>query len=110
MTNLIGEKCVACRADAPTVAGEELEALMREIPDWSVESRDGVLQLERVFQFPDFAQALTFTNKVGALAESEDHHPKLTTEWGRVVVAWWTHKIKGLHRNDLIMAARTDRL
>ena len=54
------------------------------------------------------AQALAFTNKVGELAEAEDHHPAILTEWGLVTVTWWTHKVKGLHRNDLIMASKTD--
>ena len=61
-----------------------------------------------MFQFDDFAQALDFTNRVGAIAEDQGHHPALLTEWGRVTVAWWTHKIRGLHRNDFVMAARTD--
>lgn len=110
MTELTQERCDACRADAPRVTGEEREALHREVPGWSIETRDGIAQLERRFEFPDFAQALAFTNKVGALAEDEGHHPKLTTEWGVVVVTWWSHKIKGLHRNDFVMAAKTDAL
>ena len=108
MSQLVKEGCEACRADAPQVSDEELAALIREIPDWAVEVRDGVMQLERVFTFADFAQALDFTNRVGALAEQEGHHPRLVTEWGRVVVTWWSHKIRGLHRNDFIMAAKTD--
>jgi 4a-hydroxytetrahydrobiopterin dehydratase len=72
--------------------------------------RDGIPRLERVFKFKNFAQALAFTNQVGALAEAEDHHPAILTEWGKVTVSWWTHKIKGLHQNDFIMAARTDGL
>ena len=68
------------------------------------------MQLERCYAFPDFAQALAFTDKVGELAESEGRHPSLITEWGNVTVTWWIRKIKGLHRNDLIMAAKTDRL
>ena len=83
--------------------------LLAQLPGWSVIERDGVRQLERVFTFPDFAQALAFTNRVGALAEAQGHHPALLTEWGRVTVRWWTHAIHGLHRNDFIMAARTDR-
>ena len=110
MTKLSQEHCDACRADAPQVTGDELEALRQEVPQWSVETRDGVPQLERRFEFPDFAQALAFTNQVGQLAEAEGHHPKLTTEWGSVVVTWWSHKINGLHRNDFVMAARTDAL
>ncbi len=88
----------------------ELTALLREIPAWRVVERDGVRRLERVVTFPDFAAALAFTNRVGAAAESEGHHPALLTEWGRVTVTWWTHAIGGLHRNDFIMAARTDAL
>ena len=62
------------------------------------------------FTFGSFAEALAFTDAVGALAEAEGHHPAILTEWGRVTVTWWTHAIKGLHRNDFIMAARTDEL
>lgn len=100
--------CEACRADAPRVSDDELKALLREIPDWAPVVRDGILQLERVFTFSDFAQALAFTNKVGALAEEAGHHPAIFTEWGKVTVTWWTHKIKGLHKTDFILAARTD--
>ena len=110
MPELTQERCEACRADSPRVSDAELETLIRGIPDWSIEVRDGVMQLKKAFGFDDFEQALAFTNKVGALAEAEGHHPRLTTEWGRVVVTWWTHKIRGLHRNDFVMAAKTDRL
>jgi 4a-hydroxytetrahydrobiopterin dehydratase len=61
-----------------------------------------------VFTFGNFAQALDYTNRVGTLAEEAGHHPALLVEWGKVTVSWWTHKIKGLHRNDFIMAARSD--
>ena len=79
-------------------------------PDWEVLEVDGVKRLRRVFTFADFSQALTFTDRVGGLAEEEGHHPALLTEWGRTTVTWWTHKIGGLHRNDFIMAAKTDEL
>jgi len=92
------------------VSEGELAALAREVPAWRVVEREGVRRLERVFSFPDFVAALAFTNRVGAAAESEGHHPALLTEWGRVTVTWWTHAIDGLHRNDFIMAARTDAL
>lgn len=108
MTDLTRERCDACRPDAVPVTGEALERLLQGPGGWSVANHDGVAHLERRFRFPDFAQALAFTNRVGALAEAEGHHPRLTTEWGRVVVTWWTHKINGLHRNDFIMAAKTD--
>jgi 4a-hydroxytetrahydrobiopterin dehydratase len=80
------------------------------VPDWSLVERDGIPRLERVFRFGDFAAALAFTDRVGALAEEEGHHPAILTEWGRVTVTWWTHKIRNLHVNDFVMAARTDRL
>ena len=110
MSDLIQAHCEACRADAPKVSDEELAELIREIPDWVPEVRDGIMQLERVFTFDNFVDALAFTNKVGGLAETEGHHPALLTEWGKVTVTWWSHKIRGLHRNDFIMAARTDQL
>lgn len=110
MGSLAGEKCVACRRDAPRVTAAEIAALRPEVPDWQLVERDGILRLERVFRFPDFGRALAFTMSVGALAEIEGHHPALLTEWGRVTVTWWTHKIGGLHRNDFVMAAKTDRL
>jgi 4a-hydroxytetrahydrobiopterin dehydratase len=92
------------------VTRAEIAELRREIPDWQLLERDGIPRLERVFRFPTFADALTFTNRVGALADAEGHHPALLTEWGRVTVTWWTHTIRGLHRNDFIMAAKTDAL
>ena len=110
MADLSTERCVACRPGAPAVSEAETPELLRQLPGWSVIERDGMRQLQRLFEFPDFAQALAFTNRVGAIAEAEGHHPALLTEWGRVTVRWWTHAIKGLHRNDFIMAAKTDRL
>jgi len=110
MENLNQMRCAACRRDAPPVTAEEIARLQPQIPDWRLLERDGIPRLERVFVFDNFAAALAFTNQVGALAEAEGHHPALLTEWGRVTVTWWTHKIRGLHRNDFIMAAKTDAL
>ena len=108
VSSLIGMKCVACRKGEPTVTDAEIAELHPQVPEWQVVEGEGIKRLERVFKFENFAQALAFTNKVGGIAETEGHHPVLTTEWGRVRVSWWTHKIKGLHRNDFIMAAKTD--
>ncbi|WP_417658383.1 4a-hydroxytetrahydrobiopterin dehydratase [Pseudidiomarina sp.] len=108
MSDLKQQKCEACNAEAPKVTDAELAELIREIPDWTPVVRDGVMQLEREFKFKNFKQALAFTNKVGEIAEAEFHHPTLVTEWGKVTVTWWTHAINGLHKNDFIMAARTD--
>ena len=101
-------QCEACRADAPKVSDDELKELLAHIPDWNIEVRDNIMQLEKIFPFKNFVRALEFTNKVGEIAEQEGHHPALTTEWGKVTITWWSHKIRGLHRNDFIMAARTN--
>ena len=108
MTDLNQKHCEACRAGAPHVSDGELKELIAKIPDWNIETRGGVMQLEKVFSFKNFAEAILFTNKIGEISEQEDHHPSLLTEWGKVTVTWWSHKIKGLHKNDFIMAARSD--
>ncbi|MSQ07343.1 MAG: 4a-hydroxytetrahydrobiopterin dehydratase [Dehalococcoidia bacterium] len=110
MVMLTQEKCVACRADSPHVTEPDAGALRAQTPEWELITEDGIPKLSRVFRFRSFVQALAFTNAVGALAEEQGHHPRLVTEWGRVTVAWWTHKIRNLHRNDFIMAARTGQL
>jgi 4a-hydroxytetrahydrobiopterin dehydratase len=102
--------CVACRPGEPTVSEEDSREYLKQIPAWRIVEQGGIPRLMRVFTFPDFASALDFTNRVGALAEQEGHHPALLTEWGKVAVSWWTHAIGGLHRNDFILAARTDTL
>lgn len=109
MTELCQEKCEACRVGAPMVTDSELAELSRQIPEWKVLEGD-VRKLQRVFRFKNFKEALKFTVSVGELAEAEQHHPAILTEWGRVTVTWWTHAIRGLHRNDFIMAAKTDAL
>lgn len=108
MTELAKGHCEPCSKGAPKVTDAEAAELSREVPEWSIREVDGEKRLERVFAFPDFAAALAFTNRVGAIAEEEGHHPALLTEWGRVTVGWWTHKIRGLHRNDFVMASKTD--
>jgi len=110
MTPLTQETCVACNKNSPKVTVEEIHELKPQIPDWLLTDNDGILLLQRLYQFPNFVQALAFTNKVGELAEAEGHHPALLTEWGKVTVSWWTHAIRGLHRNDFILAAKTDKL
>tara|TARA_B110000014_G_C19779677_1_gene405457 strand:+ start:200 stop:538 length:339 start_codon:yes stop_codon:yes gene_type:complete len=110
MSDLIKQKCVACRADAPRVTDDELPDLLKQIPDWQPITTESVLKLNKVFNFENYAEAISFTNKIAQLAEEEDHHPAILLEWGRVEVTWWTHKIGGLHKNDFIAAAKTDLL
>lgn len=110
MTDLSASVCEPCKEGAPLISQEELDALKPKIPEWSVIEVDGVKQLQRVFVFQNFVHALTFANKVGDIAEEHEHHPAILVEWGKATVTWWTHKINGLHKNDVIMAAKTDEL
>lgn len=108
--DLADNTCVACDVGATRLTEAQISEYMREVPQWELERIDDMPILTREYSFKNFAEALAFTNEVGALAESVNHHPALTTEWGKVTVDWWTHKIKGLHANDFIMAAKTERL
>ena len=110
MEELTGLKCTACHKGEPRITEQEIAEFFPQIPEWSIVEHDGIKRLERSYNFKDFSQALSWTNKVGQLAEAEGHHPALLTEWGKVTVTWWTHKIGGLHRNDFIMASKTDAL
>lgn len=108
MTQLKEETCEACRLGAPQLSAKELADLRLQIRAWRVVEEDGVKKLRREFSFNNFAAAMAFAQKVGELAEAHNHHPALTVEWGKTTVLWWTHKIRGLHRNDAVMAAKTD--
>jgi 4a-hydroxytetrahydrobiopterin dehydratase len=110
MTALTGQTCIPCKGTAEILTADEIDALMPEVPEWTLHQRDGVEQIERVFTFRNFKRALAFTNKVGELAEEEGHHPAILTEWGKVTVTLWTHAINGLHQNDFILAAKIDEL
>ncbi len=107
MSALKDMQCEPCRGDTPPMQEQEIAELGAQLPGWEVTEDNGVKKLKRRFRFKNFAEALAFTNRVGELAEESQHHPALLTEWSAVTVWWWTHAIKGLHRNDFIMAART---
>ena len=109
MTDLADKNCAACRAGAPPATPAEIAAYLPQLPGWCITEADGIKRLEKSFSCNDFAGALALTNRIGAIAEQENHHPAIVTEWGRVTVSWWTHAIAGLHVNDFIMAAKTDR-
>jgi 4a-hydroxytetrahydrobiopterin dehydratase len=110
MSELSAMKCVPCHKGAPPASDEQIAEYKSQVPDWEILEVDGVKRLRRVFKFKDFAAALAFTNEIGEIAEQQDHHPTLLTEWGKVTVTWWTHAIGGLHANDFVMAAKTDQL
>ena len=109
-TNLKDYICKATPANATAVSGADLKTLAAQIPGWSLENRNGILQLERTFKCSNFLQALSIANQIGDIAESNDHHPALVVEWGKIKVTWWSHSINGLHHNDFVMAAKTDEI
>ena len=110
MDDLKAAHCTACRGGEPPLDDRGIDALASQVPEWTVVERDGVRRIERTFRFPDFRVAMAFAAAVAELAEREDHHPDLHVGWGRVRVETWTHAIGGLHRNDFILAAKTDEL
>ena len=96
-----------CRGGTPPLAGEELEALARQVPEWNVEEDH---HLRREFRFKDFRGALDFVNRVGELAEEQAHHPDIEFGWGRAAITIFTHKIDGLTESDFVLAAKIERL
>jgi 4a-hydroxytetrahydrobiopterin dehydratase len=110
MANLRELHCIRVQPGTPPLTEAEIGQLNREVAEWEIVTADSEKRLERKFKFKNFQEALGFTNKVGALADKEDHHPAILTEWGKVTVTWWTHTVHGLHQNDFIMAAKTDAL
>ncbi|WP_299024860.1 4a-hydroxytetrahydrobiopterin dehydratase [uncultured Thermanaerothrix sp.] len=110
MSALADERCVPCHGGVPPMNESEIAQMLPEVPGWEVLEIANQKRLQRTFKFPDFVAALEFTNRIGQIAEAEGHHPLMITEWGKVTVAWWTHAIGGLHRNDFIMAAKTNQI
>jgi 4a-hydroxytetrahydrobiopterin dehydratase len=110
MNELAQLHCSRAVAGTPPLAKQDIRQLSAKLPGWVIRKSKGVLHLEKSFRFTNFSEALAFTNRVGQLADQEDHHPAILTEWGKVTVTWWTHVIKGLHKNDFIMAAKTEQL
>lgn len=106
--SLTEKACVPCRGGIPPMSPAEAQAFLRQIPDWALS--DGDTKISRTFKSKNFADALALVDEIGALAESEGHHPDITFGWGYCTVLLYTHKIKGLHENDFIMAAKVDQL
>ena len=108
MTDLADKACIPCRGGVSPLAGEELRRLENELGNgWEVVDDH---HLEKTYRFPNFVEALAFTNRVGELAEEVNHHPDIELGWGRVKLLVWTHKIGGLHEADFVWAAKADRL
>jgi 4a-hydroxytetrahydrobiopterin dehydratase len=104
--DLTKKKCIPCKEGTPRLKGKELESLFNQLNnEWKLSEEH---HLEKEYSFPDFRQALTFTNLVGDVAENEGHHPDIYLAWGKVKIIIWTHKINGLTENDFILAAKCD--
>ena len=109
MNDLATSSCEACRIDAPIVSDDEASLLIKEIEGWDLINED-VKKLKKEFSFSNYSESVNFSNKVADMADQEDHHPQIILEWGKVTVIWWSHKIKGLHKNDFICAAKTNNI
>jgi 4a-hydroxytetrahydrobiopterin dehydratase len=105
---LTGKTCTPCRGGIPPLNRTEAESFLPATPNWRL--NDDASVIKREFRFPDFREALSFVNQIGDLAEAEGHHPDIHFGWGYVTASLQTHKIKGLHENDFIMAAKIDSL
>ncbi len=103
MSELAAQHCVPCRGGVPPLTEEQIAPLLAQLPGWKVV--DGH-RLTRTFRFPDFVQALAYVDQIGAVAESEGHHPDIYLTWGQVRVDIWTHKIDGLTESDFVLAAK----
>ncbi len=106
--SLSAKTCTPCRGGVPPLARQEAERLLGHTPGWTLD--EPTTRIERTFTFPDFATAMHLTTQVAELAEAEGHHPDITVGWGYCRIVFYTHKIKGLHENDFIMAAKVNAL
>ena len=109
MNDLSSQSCEACQIDAPKVPQDQIQILLSEINGW-VLIDEPINKIQKVFSFKSYKDSVDFSNKIASLADDEDHHPQIVLEWGKVTVIWWSHKIEGLHKNDFICAAKTDKL
>ncbi|MCE2570141.1 4a-hydroxytetrahydrobiopterin dehydratase [Motilimonas eburnea] len=110
MKRLSQLNCQPCQGDMAALPEQQQVALMAQLPDWQRGAEQGKPRLSRLFRFKTYAAAVHFTVQLAELSEQADHHPKITLEWGRVNVEWWTHSLDNLHLNDFVMAAHTDQL
>jgi 4a-hydroxytetrahydrobiopterin dehydratase len=109
VNDLSSQSCEACQIDAPKVPQDQIQILLSEINGWYL-IEEPINKIQKIFSFKSYKDSVDFSNKVASLADDEDHHPQIVLEWGKVTVIWWSHKIEGLHKNDFICAAKTDKL
>lgn len=114
MTNLSSQSCINCSPDTQPLSNTQLAEYLQQLIGWQIvqgtDANSTLQKLVKTYSFADYPETIAFTNQIAELAEAEDHHPALLVEWGKVTVTWWTHAIGGLHSNDFICAAKTDKL
>ena len=110
MEELANQKCVACDRGAPKADDELINNFLKTSDEWDLVVENDIPKLARIYKFNNFKSAMEFSNLIGDMAEDEGHHPLIITEWGKVTIKWWTHKIKNLHLNDLIAASKTENI
>lgn len=103
-------KCVPCHGQIPSLTMDEITSLLPQVGAWSLVEERGELRLQRRVKTPGFRGAIKLANQIAEMAEVEDHHPTMLVEYGWLTITWWTHVMGGLHKNDFIMAAKTDQL
>ncbi len=108
MTDLNAQILQACDGTCKALPEDSINRLLQELPEWQLITEESINKISRSYHFSDFCSALSFCNRIAALAEEANHHPRLCLEWGKLHACWWTHSVKGLHINDFIMAARSD--
>ena len=110
MNILAQSSCEACKKSSVSLTNHELDNLLPEIPDWQLCNDNGINKLQKIYTTQSYQQAINLTIAIAKLAELENHHPKITLEYSQVTVQWWTHILNGLHKNDVIMAAKTSEI
>ncbi len=110
MNELAKNHCSVIGANTPRLNEQDSTQFLEQLAGWRIYEKDGEPRLEKLFKFENFKQAINFTYQVAQVADEEGHHPAILTEWGKVTVTWWSHRIKGLHLNDFIMAAKTEQI
>ena len=110
MNELSDMTIIPINSNSSAIKTENIQKYLGQVPEWNLIEVNGEPRLERSFKLNNFQDALQFANQVGELAETANHHPSILIEWGKATISWWTHKIRGLHLNDFIMAAKTDQV
>lgn len=106
--SLAEQPCTACDSRAKPLSDVAIAQFLAECPGWVLNASDGIKKITKVYDTGDFSSAIALANAIATIADKANHHPSIIVEWGQLTVSWWTHSVQGLHKNDFIMAAKTD--